>query len=501
MLETLSFMGAGFIHALSPINLLAMIASTALGITIGCLPGLSAAMGVALLLPVTFGMDPATGLIVLGGIYCGAIFGGSISAILIHTPGTPASAATAIEGYKLTLKGQAAKALTVACFASFCGGLLSCISLYFFSPLLAELAMQFKSPEYFWLSIFGLTIIAGVSSRSLIKGLMSGVLGLLISTIGMDPMEGVERFMFGQPTLYNGVNTTCALIGLFSMSQVLILAEKKIVERAKAAKIKDKMTLSKAEVKRLMPTITRSWLIGNILGILPGAGATIACFMGYNEAKRFSKHKEEFGNGSIEGVAGSESANNAVTGGSLIPTLTLGIPGESVTAVLMGGLIIHGLQPGPELFTTYASMTYTFFAGFVLVQFAMLIIGLWGSKIFAHIARLSDRILIPSIFVLCVVGSYAIHNNFDEVIIMFVFGIIGYLVRKFDMNAAAIVLGLILGPIGENGLRRSLILSDGDPMILFSTPLCWMLIALCVVGILSPLFMNRVEKDMVEKAK
>ena len=501
MLETLFLMGAGFIHALSPINLLAMIASTALGITIGCLPGLSAAMGVALLLPVTFGMDPATGLIVLGGIYCGAIFGGSISAILIHTPGTPASAATAIEGYKLTLKGQAAKALTVACFASFCGGLLSCISLYFFSPLLAELAMQFKSPEYFWLSIFGLTIIAGVSSRSLIKGLMSGVLGLLISTIGMDPMEGVERFMFGQPTLYNGVNTTCALIGLFSMSQVLILAEKKIVERAKAAKIKDKMTLSKAEVKRLMPTITRSWLIGNILGILPGAGATIACFMGYNEAKRFSKHKEEFGNGSIEGVAGSESANNAVTGGSLIPTLTLGIPGESVTAVLMGGLIIHGLQPGPELFTTYAGMTYTFFAGFVLVQFAMLIIGLWGSKMFAHIARLSDRILIPCIFVLCVVGSYAIHNNFDEVIIMFVFGIIGYLVRKFDMNAAAIVLGLILGPIGENGLRRSLILSDGDPMILFSTPLCWMLIALCVVGILSPLFMNRVEKDMVEKAK
>ncbi len=501
MLETLSLMGAGFINAFSPLNLLAMIASTALGITIGCLPGLSAAMGVALLLPVTFGMDPATGLIVLGGIYCGAIFGGSISAILIHTPGTPASAATAIEGYKLTLKGQAAKALTVACFASFCGGLLSCISLYFFSPLLAELTMQFKSPEYFWLSIFGLTIIAGVSSRSILKGLMSGILGLLISTIGMDPMEGVERYMFGVSTLYNGVNVTCALIGLFSMSQVLILAEKKIVERAKAAKIKDKLTLTKGEVKRIMPTITRSWIIGNILGILPGAGATIACFMGYNEARRFSKHKEEFGTGSIEGVAGSEAANNAVTGGSLIPTLTLGIPGESVTAVLMGGLIIHGLQPGPELFTTYADMTYTFFAGFVLVQFAMLAIGLWGCKIFANIARLSDAILIPSIVVLCVVGSYAINNNIVEVIIMCIFGVIGYLVRKFDLNAAAIVLGLILGPIGENGLRRSLMLSDGDPSILFATPLCWMLIALCVVGIFSPLFMGRVEKDMVAKHK
>ena len=501
MLETLSLMGAGFINAFSPLNLLAMIASTALGITIGCLPGLSAAMGVALLLPVTFGMDPATGLIVLGGIYCGAIFGGSISAILIHTPGTPASAATAIEGYKLTLKGQAAKALTVACFASFCGGLLSCISLYFFSPLLAELTMQFKSPEYFWLSIFGLTIIAGVSSRSILKGLMSGILGLLISTIGMDPMEGVERYMFGVSTLYNGVNVTCALIGLFSMSQVLILAEKKIVERAKAAKIKDKLTLTKGEVKRIMPTITRSWIIGNILGILPGAGATIACFMGYNEARRFYKHKEELGTGSIEGVAGSEAANNAVTGGSLIPTLTLGIPGESVTAVLMGGLIIHGLQPGPELFTTYADMTYTFFAGFVLVQFAMLAIGLWGCKIFANIARLSDAILIPSIVVLCVVGSYAINNNIVEVIIMCIFGVIGYLVRKFDLNAAAIVLGLILGPIGENGLRRSLMLSDGDPSILFATPLCWMLIALCVVGIFSPLFMGRVEKDMVAKHK
>jgi putative tricarboxylic transport membrane protein len=494
MWETFSLMGAGFVHACTPLNIILLLASTSLGITIGCLPGLSAAMGVALLLPVTFGMDPATGLIVLGGIYCGAIFGGSISAILIHTPGTPASAATAIEGYELTKRGMAAKALAVACFASFCGGLLSCVSLYFFSPFLAELAMKFKSPEYFWLSIFGLTIIAGVSGKSLLKGFISGILGLLISTIGMDPMEGVERFMMGQDSLYNGVNVTCALIGLFSMSQVLILAEKKIKERAKAAAIQGSLLVTWADIKRLMPTITRSWVIGNILGILPGAGATIACFMGYNEAKRFSKYKEEFGKGSIEGVAGSEAANNAVTGGSLIPTLTLGIPGESVTAVLMGGLIIHGLQPGPELFTTYAPMTYTFFAGFVLVQFAMLVIGLGGCRIFAQVSRLSDSILIPSIFLLCVVGSFAIHNNFMDVLLMFIFGVIGYFVRKFDLNAAAIVLGLILGPIGENGLRRSLYLSDGDPSILFATPLCWLLIAMCLLGIFSPLFMSKLEK-------
>ena len=490
-MDTLSLISLGFANAVSPVNLAAMFAATAVGVTIGCLPGLSAAMGVALLLPVTFGMDPATGLIILGGIYCGAIFGGSISAILIHTPGTPASAATAIEGYQMTLRGKAAKALTVACVASFCGGLLSCISLYFFSPLLAQLAMKFKSPEYFWLSLFGLTVIAGVSSKSLLKGLLSGFLGLLLSTIGMDPMEGVPRFMFGQATLYNGIDTTCALIGLFSMSQILILAEKKIVQRAKAAELKDRFGLSFQEARRLSPIVVRSWIIGNIVGILPGAGASIACFMGYNEARRFSRHKEEFGKGSIDGVAGSEAANNAVTGGSLIPTLTLGIPGESVTAVLMGGLIIHGLQPGPALFTTYAGMTYTFFAGFVLVQFCMLAIGLLGCKAFARISRLSDAILIPSIFILCVVGSYAIHNNIIEVVIMMLFGVLGYLANKFDLNSAAIVLGLILGPIGEKGLRRALMLSDGDPSILFSTPICWGLAAMCVVGVLSPILMEK----------
>ena len=495
MLETLALMGQGFVHALSPLNLLVMAAGTAIGIIIGCLPGLSAAMGVALLLPLTFSMEASTGLIMLGAIYCGAIFGGSISAILIHTPGTPASAATAIEGYQLTLQGKAGKALGTACIASFFGGLLSCISLYFFAPLLAQLAMKFGSPEYFWLSIFGLTIIAGVSSKSMLKGLISGALGLLLSTIGMDPIEGVKRFMFGQSSLYDGINVTCALIGLFSMSQALTLAEARIRARARATKFKDKMLLSREEMKMLAPTIGRSWIIGNLIGILPGAGASIACFLGYNTSRQFSRHKELFGHGSIEGVAGSEAANNAVTGGSLIPMLTLGIPGESVTAVLMGGLIIQGLTPGPDLFTgDTAAMTYTFFAGFVLIQFFMLGIGLRGCRGFAQISRLSDAILIPAVTVLCVVGSYAIHKNFMDVIIMMIFGVLGWLCRKFDLNTAAIVLALILGPIGEKGLRRSLALSGGDPAILFSTPLCWLLVALCVFGVLSPVLMARMER-------
>jgi putative tricarboxylic transport membrane protein len=487
----------GFINALTPINILAMILSTAGGIIVGAMPGLSAAMGVALLIPLTFGMPASTGLITLGGMYCGAIFGGSISAILIHTPGTPAAAATAIDGYQLTLQGKAGKALGTAVIASSLGGMLSCISVYFFSPVLAKLAMAFGSPEYFWLSLFGLTIIAGVSTDSILKGLMSGALGLLFACIGMDPMDGVMRYTMGNISLDSGLPFTATLIGLFSMSQVLVLAEQKITKRGNLVKFDDRVMLSKKEFKLISPTIIRSWIIGNLIGILPGAGASIASFLGYNEARQFSKHKEKFGHGSIEGIAGSEAANNAVTGGSLIPTLTLGIPGESVTAVLMGGLLIQGLQPGPDLFNNHADVTYTFFAGFALVQFVMMFLGLFGSRLFAKVSRLSDSILIPCIFALSVVGSYAIRNNLFDVVIMFVFGIIGYLVKKFSLNPAAIVLALILGPTGESGLRRSLALSGGNPMVLFSSPICIILIALCIFGIFSPVLMKRVEKQAV----
>ena len=496
MLDTLQLMGQGFISALSFANILAMAGGVALGIIIGCLPGLSAAMGVALMLPLTFSMPADTGLIVLGAIYCGAIFGGSISAILIHTPGTPASAATAIEGYQMTLQGKAGKALATACWSSFWGGLLSCISLYFFAPLLAQLALKFMSAEKFWLGIFGLTIIAGVSSKSIVKGLMSGAMGLIISTIGLDPIDGTKRFMFGQAFLAEGINTTCALIGLFSMSQVFILAEKEIKKRAKAAKFSDKITLTREERKKIRPTIIRSWIMGNIIGILPGAGASIACFLGYNSAKQFSKTKEEFGHGAIEGVAGSEAANNAVTGGSLIPMLTLGIPGESVTAVLMGGLIIQGLTPGPELFTKHAAMTYTFFAGFVLVQFFMLAIGTLGCRGFAQISRLSDAILIPCVTVLCVIGSYAIHRNMSDVVVMIIFGVLGYLMRKFDLNTAAVVLALILGPISEKGLRGALRVSGGDIACLFKSPVSWVLIILSIIGIFSPFLMDKFERKV-----
>ncbi|HEY4543411.1 MAG TPA: tripartite tricarboxylate transporter permease [Tissierellaceae bacterium] len=484
----------GLVNAFSLLNLFAALASTAVGIVVGALPGLSAAMGVALLIPITFGMPADTALIALAGVYCGAIYGGSISAILLHTPGTSSAAATAIDGYQLTLQGKAGKALATATIASFIGGVLSTIALYTLSPLLAKLALKFGPTEYFWLSIFGLTIIAGVSSDSMLKGLISGALGLVISTIGMDPMLGIPRFTFGATSLLEGLPFTATLIGLFSMSQVLVLSEKKLKEMEKPKAVTDKVLLSWDEIKTILPISLYSTLIGTVVGILPGAGGTIASFMGYNEAKRFSKNKELFGKGSIEGIAGAEAANNAVTGGSLIPTLTLGIPGNSVTAILLGGLIIQGLKPGPDLFTVHGKITYTFFAGFAIVNVFMLLLGLFGVRFFAKIAGVKDSILIPIIFSLSVVGSFAINNRMSDVWVMFIFGIIGYFAKKFNLNSAAIVLALILGPIGETGLRRTLIMNKGSYASLFNSTISWVLIIVSVLSLLSPIVMAKFEK-------
>lgn len=484
----------GFISALQWQNVLIIILSTILGVLIGSMPGLSAAMGVALLIPITFTMDPATGLIMLLGIYCGAIFGGSISAILISTPGTPAASATVIEGYEMTKKGQGGKALKTAAFASFFGGIFSAVALYGFAPMLAQLALRFGSAEYFWLAIFGLTIIAGVSGKSLLKGLLAGAFGLVLAMVGLDPISGVPRFTFGMNDLISGIPFTPALIGLFAMSQVLIMAEIKIKNANLENQVKDNSRLTWSEIKMMKGTLGRSTIIGTVIGILPGAGATIAAFVGYNEARRFSKNKEEFGKGAQEGVAGAEAANNAVTGSSLIPTLTLGIPGESVTAVLLGGLIIHGLQPGPDLFTKDAHITYTMFAGFVFINIMILIIGMFGSRYFIGVTRIPDAALIPIIFILSVIGSYAIHNNFFDVILMFIFGIIGYLFIKFDLNPASIVLALILGILAETGFRRTLVISQGDYSALVSGPISIGLIIITLLSLFSPLIMKRFKK-------
>lgn len=330
----------------------------------------------------------------------------------------------------------------------------------------------------------------------MLKGLISGALGLVLSTIGMDPMLGTQRFIFGSNSLLDGLPFTATLIGLFSMSQVLMLAEKVIKERKEAEEVEDNISLTKDELKRILPITAWSGIIGTVTGILPGAGGTIASFIGYNEAKRFTRpeYKDKFGTGIIEGVAGPESANNAVTGGSLIPTLTLGIPGNSVTAILLGGLIIQGLRPGPDLFTAHGKITYTFFAGFVVVNIFMLILGQLGVKYFAKIGNISDSILIPVIFTLSVIGSYSIANNMTDVWVMFIFGLVGYMVNKLELNSAAIVLALILGPIGEQGLRRTLIMNKGNVFSLFNSVISLVLIAISVLSLLTPFIMSKIDK-------
>lgn len=497
----------GALVALQWQNLLIAFFGAAGGIIIGGLPGLTATMGVALLIPVTFGMHPATGLIMLGAVYCGAIYGGSIAAILVRTPGTPAAAATVFDGYEMTKKGQAGKALGAAVYASFVGGFISTTILIFVAQPLAMFSLRFGPPEFMWLGIFGLTIIASLSGRSLLKGLVSGLIGLLISTMGMHPLTGFMRFTFGQMELYDGVPVIIALIGLFSVSQVLYLTERKGAEAAEITEKIGRVLPTWEDLKLVKVTLLRSGLIGTIIGAIPGAGADIASFVGYNEARRFSKHPEKFGTGYIEGVVGSEAANNGVTGGSLIPLLTLGIPGNAVTAVLLGGLLIQGLLPGPELFTKHGDITYGFIMSLYLAKTFYLILGFFGAKYFVRVVRTPSGVLAPVILTLSVVGSYAINNSMSDVWLMLGMGFLGYAMRKFEFPLAPICLAIILGPMVESNLARTLTLSaarDLNPLFMFFTrPICLILIGLVILSLLTPYLSARVSGKrarMLEKA-
>ncbi|WP_028783848.1 tripartite tricarboxylate transporter permease [Thalassobacillus devorans] len=467
------------------------------GIIIGALPGLSATMAVALLVPVTFGMEPVAGLTMLTAIYTSALYGGSISAILIHTPGTPASAASALDGYQMTLKGQGAKAIGMATVSSMIGGTISALALLFLAPPLSKISLAFSAPEYFLIAVFGLTIIGSLAAKSMVKGLAAGVIGLLIGVIGVDILTGYPRFTFGSMSLESGISLVPAMIGLFSLSQVMIQAENrgKKSKKISADAMSGRVLPTKKEFKSVWVTILRSSGIGTFVGMLPGAGGDIGSWVGYNEAKRFSKNKEKFGTGCIEGVAAPESANNAVTGGALIPLLTLGIPGSSTTAVLLGGLMIQGLVPGHELFTTHANITYSVIFGFIIASLLLGVIGLLGARFFIKISGVSEKILAPIIIGLCVVGSYAINNNIFDVWVMVAFGLIGYLIRKTGFHPAPIILGMILGPIAENGLRQSMLMAKTDLLTYYFTrPISVVLIALTVISLFSPLVMKWWEK-------
>jgi putative tricarboxylic transport membrane protein len=477
-------------------NILLAAGGTFMGIIFGALPGFTAAMGVAVLLPVTFGMPPASGLILLGALFGGAMYGGAISAILVNTPGTPSAAATTLDGHPMAAKGEAGKALREAVFASFLGGIFGVTVLLLFAPPLARISLMFGPPEYFLLAIFGLTIIASISEKSLIKGLLAGLLGLLISTIGMDPLLGTPRFTMGVVNLTDGVKLVPAMIGLFSIPETLNMISSyfnddsvNLVNMKEFRKIKIGFP-SLSHIKRHALIYIKSSMIGTYVGMLPGAGGSIASFMAYNEARRSSKHPEKFGTGISEGVAAAESANNAMASGALIPMLTLGVPGDSVAAIIMGGLMVHGLEPGAQLFARNGDIAYTFILALYLANIMMLLCGTYLAPYFTIATNTPKHILSVCVMMLTVIGSYALRGNIFDVYVMITFGFIGYILKCHGFSVIPIVLGIILGPIAEKGLNGTLLISRGENLLLFllSRPISLILITLTLVSVGVPLY-------------
>lgn len=455
------------------------------GICIGALPGLTATMGVALVLPLTFGMDAIPGILLLIGVYVGAIYGGSISAILLRTPGTPAAAATILDGYEFSKRGESGRALGISTVSSFVGGVVSVIALWLISPQLAKLALRFSAPEFFLLAIFGLSIIASISGNSLSKGVLCGALGIILSFIGIDSITGYPRFVFNNINLLSGMSFIPVMIGLFAMSQAFTTIETIFTPDQVTQKI-SKVWPSKSDWKVIMRQGPISGVIGTIIGIIPGAGAEIGAFVSYGQAKKTSRHPELFGTGIPEGIAAPEAGNNGVTGGALIPMLTMGVPGDAVAAILIGALTVQGLQPGPLLFTEHTTLVYSIFLGMFIANVTMLVLGLSSLKLFVKVLSVPKGILTPMIFILCVVGSYAINTNFFDVGVMLFFGIVGYFMQKADVSVSPAVLGLILGPMAESNFRRALLMSEGSYSIFFSSPIAWIFLLLTIVTLVGP---------------
>lgn len=483
----MSGIAQGIFSLADPMILLMIFAGTVFGVVIGALPGLTSTMGVALLVPVTFGMSPEMGLALLGAIYCSSTYSGAISAILINIPGTPANCCTLLDGYPMTQKGESGRAIALATSASAFGGFISIFALLFMAPPLAEFALKFGAQEYFLLALFGVSVIASLSDRNMLKGLWAGALGLFLSIIGMHPLTGDVRFTAGIAELYSGLPIVIALIGLYSIPEVISSLSgsdnsEKQVNAVGSGVISQMMELFKYKM-----LIFRATVIGIIVGIVPGAGSSIASFVAYDDAKRSSKTPELFGTGSPEGVIASETSNNAVVGGSLIPALTLGVPGNAVSAVLIGGLMIHGLKPGPTLFIENSGIVYSFIMSLFVSNLAFIPVGLFIARYGIKLIETPASILGPLVIGLAVMGSYAINMSVVEIMLMLGIGLIGFLMKEFDVPREPLVLGLVLGSMAEGELARAFSLVHGSvPMLLKSmarSPLSLVIIALTLLSL------------------
>ncbi len=478
------------------------LAGAILGILFGALPGVSATLGIALLVPLTFTMAPVAALVFLGAVYCGAIYGGSISAVLLNVPGTPAAVATMLDGYEMTRQGKGGKALGLCTASSLIGGQFSVVVLLFGAPLVASVALEVRSAEFFWIVIFAMSTVGAIGAGSPLKGVITAVIGLAIGVIGAHPMTGVLRFTFDEPALYEGLPVISALVGLFSISQVLILAEGKGMDsQLKIPKI-GSLRPGKELLWRLRNTLLRSSIIGTVVGLIPGAGADIASFIGRSEARRYSSKPELFGKGSPEAIVGSEAANNAVVGGSLIPMLTLGIPGNAVTAALLGGLLIHGLIPGPLLFMEAPDVLYPFIFSLFLANLFFAVVAFGGLKYVSKIVLVPQGIIAPIVTALAVIGAYSFRNMGFDIWIMFTMGLFGYALRKADYPLAPIILGIILGPLAEENLDRVMTLAQAADLSLMGYFMeRWTTITLMVLTVLTLIYSFFRDAGFVKKTK
>ncbi|MCE5282253.1 MAG: tripartite tricarboxylate transporter permease [Deltaproteobacteria bacterium] len=484
-MELLSGFASAFQYILyHPLNWLLLVLGVIWGILFGCIPGLTGIVGVALLIPFTFTLDPIEGLLMLGAVYCGSTFGGSISAILFNTPGAPEAACTTLDGYPMARQGHAGKAIGYALGASAIGGLFGTIVLILMAPPLAEVALDFGPSAYFALAVLGITAIASIGTKSVFKSLLSGMLGLGLATVGMDPLTSTARFNFGSSMLLTGISFIPAIIGLFALAEVL----KRSGETRKGqildtgGKVRTELPTLK-EIWSLKIALLRSSIIGTIIGVLPGVGATTASFIGYSEAVRWSRHPERFGTGVPEGIVSPEAANNGAVGGSMVPLLSLGIPGSATTAVMIGGLTIHGIIPGPMLMVQNQDLVYSIFIGMLAANLLMIFFGIKIASHFAKVLKVPYVLVGPCIIVLCMTGVFALRNNMMDLVVMLALGAFGYLLQVLDYPIAPLIIGLVLGPVAEISLRRAMILTNFDFIAVITEPIAGAMLLISAVSL------------------
>lgn len=483
--------------AFTPMNLLLILGGMTIGVFTGALPGISSSMGVVLMLPFTYYMDIVPSIMMLSALYAGSAYGGSITAILFNTPGTAESVATTFDGYPMAQKGEAGKALGLAMTGSAFGGIFSVIIMLLLAPPMSAVALKIQSPEYLGLTLLGIACISSVGTKSLVKSLVTGVFGILLALIGLDPLAGVTRMTFGNIYLMNGIEFIPVMIGSFALAEVL----KQAIERQESMDADVKISIDSMNLKEILKykaTMIKSAIIGTVIGILPGTGGSIASIVSYGEAVRSSKDKSQFGKGAPEGILAPETANNAAGGGAMIPTLVLGIPGSPTAAIMLAALVLQGLQPGPQLMKEQPLLLYGVFISMLIASLAVFIAARGAVKIFAAILKFPYQFIAPAILMFSVIGSFSLSNNLSSIWVMILFGFFGYFLKKYHFSGASLVLGLVLGKMMEENLRRTLLLSKGSYAPLFTRPISLVILIFVLLTLFYPFIMAKIEE---KKAK